>query len=147
MEVLAATVISIISPYLVKGAEGFATTAGKAAFEGAKALADRLARWWKDEPVANAAATSIKSDPEHYSKLLGTELQRALTKDQSLANDLRALVDQLGPLVDVIQKIEVARGVTGADIRNLVGGQVRVNQEIRDAQNVTGFKADKVGGN
>lgn len=147
MEVLAATVISIISPYLAKGAEEFAKTAGKAAFDGAKALVDRLSRWWKDEPVANAAATSIKSDPEHYSKLLGSELERALSKDESLAHDLRALVDQLGPSVDVIQKMEVARGVTGADIGTLLSGQVRVNQEIRDAQNVTGFKADKVGGN
>jgi len=78
--------------------------------------------------------------------LLGAELERAMSKNEALAKDVRALVDQLGPSVDVIQKMEVARGVTGADIGTLISGQVRVNQEIRDAQNVTGFKADKVGG-
>ena len=52
----------------------------------------------------------------------------------------------MGPSVEVVQKMEVARGVTGADIGTLVAGRVRVQQEIRDAQNVSGFKADKVGG-
>lgn len=146
MDPLVATVISIVSPYLVKGAEEFAKSAGKAAFDGTKALVERLSRWWKNDPVANAAATSFKSEPEHYGKLLGAQLEHDLAKDQSFANELRALVDNLGPSVDVIQKMEVARGVTGADIGTLVSGQVRIQQDIRDAQNVTGFKAGKVGG-
>jgi hypothetical protein len=147
MEVLAATVISIVSPYLVKGAEEFAKTAGKAAFDGAKALVDRLGRWWAKDPIANAAATSFQSDPTHYGKMLGAQLEHELKKDESFAKELRSLVDSMGPSVDVVQKMEVARGVTGADIGTLVSGQVRVQQDIKDAQNVTGFKAGKVGGN
>ena len=146
MEVLAATVLSIVSPYLVKGAEEFAKTAGKAAFDGAKALVDRLGRWWKNDPIANAAATSFKSDPEHYGKMLGAQLEHELKNNEAFAQELRSLVDSMGPSVDVIQKMEVARGVTGADIGTLVSGQVKVHQEIKDAQNVTGFKADRVGG-
>src|SRR5690348_7349270 len=146
MEVLAATVIAIISPYLAKGAEEFARSAGKAAFDGTKALVERLGRWWKNDPIADAAAKSLPSDPQHYGKMLGAQLEHQLTKDEALAKDLRSLVDQMGPSVDVIQKIEVARGVTGADIGSLISGQVRVQQDIRDAQDVVGFKADKVGG-
>jgi hypothetical protein len=146
MTALVATVISIVSPYLVKGAEEFVKSAGKAAFDGTKALAERLSRWWKNDPIANAAATSFKSDPEHYGKLLGAQLEHDLTKDEPFANELRALVDSLGTSVDVIQRMEVARGVTGADIGTLVSGQVRVQQDIRDAQNITGFKGGKVGG-
>lgn len=147
MEVLAATVISIVSPYLAKGAEEFAKSAGKAVFDGAKAVVDRLSRWWKNDPIANAAATSFKSDPEHYGKMLGAQLEHELKKDESFAKELRSLVDSMGPSVDVVQRMEVARGVTGADIATLVSGQVRVQQDIKDAQNVTGFKAGKVGGN
>ena len=146
MSALVATIMSIVSPYLVKGAEEFAKSAGKAAFDGTKALVERLSRWWKDDPIANAAATSFKSDPEHYGKLLGVQLEHDLAKDESFADELRALVDSLGPAVDVVQRMEVARGVTGADIGTLVSGQVRVQQNIRDAQDVTGFKGGKVGG-
>jgi hypothetical protein len=146
MDPLIATVISIVSPYLVKGAEEFAKSAGKAAFDGTKALVDRLSQWWNNDPIANAAATSIESDPEHYGKMLGAQLEHQLKKDASFANELRVLVDDLGPSVDVIQRMEVARGVTGADIGTLTTGRVRVEQTIGDAQDVTGFKANKVGG-
>jgi hypothetical protein len=69
-----------------------------------------------------------------------------LAKDESFANELHALVGSLGPSVGVIQRMEVAHGVTGADLGTLVSGQVRVQQDIRDAQNITGFKGGKVGG-
>ena len=146
MEVLVASVIGIVTPYLIKGAEEFAKSTGQAAFDGTKALVERLSRWWKNDPIASTAANSIKSDPEHYGKLLGVQLEHALKNDPSLANDLKALVDNLGPAINVIQKIDVGRGVTGADIGTLVSGQVNIDQDVRDGQNITGFKADRVGG-
>jgi hypothetical protein len=146
MDPLAATVVGIVAPYLVKGAEEFAQSAGKASFEGAKALVERLREWWRDDPVANAAASDLPSDPEHNGKLLALQLDRALKKDRALSDEVRALVDRMGPTVDVVQRMEVARGVTGADIATLVSGQVRVEQEMKDAQNVTGFRAGRVGG-
>jgi hypothetical protein len=42
MAPLVAAVLSVASPYLVKGAEEFAKSAGAAAFNAAKALMDRL---------------------------------------------------------------------------------------------------------
>ena len=146
MEALIGTVMGIVSPYLVKGAEEFAESAGAAAAEGAKALVTRLSQWWSREPVAGAAAEALPADPERYGKVLGDQLAYELEKDPALAEDLRTLVDGMGPSVEVVQRIEVARGVTGADIGTMVSGAVRVHQEFRDAQNVTGFKANKVGG-
>jgi hypothetical protein len=146
MDPLVGTVIGIVSPYLVKGAEEFAKSAGSAGFAGAKALVTRLSQWWSREPVADAAAKALPSNPERYGKVLGDQLAYELEKNPAFAAELRSLVDGMGPSVEVVQKMEVARGVTGADIGTLVSGQVRVQQEIKDAQNVTGFKADKVGG-
>lgn len=146
MEAFAASVISIVAPYLAKGAEAFASAAGKEVFDRVKALAGRLQKWWSGDPVAAAAADNIAKDPERYGKLLSDLLASDLAKDESFAAELRKLMDDVGPSVDVVQRMEIARGVTGADIESLVGGSVRVQQEIKDAQNVTGFKAGKVGG-
>jgi hypothetical protein len=77
---------------------------------------------------------------------LGAQLEHDLVKDEAFAKEVRSLVDSLGPFIDVIQRIEVANGVTGAEIGALVSGQIRIQQDIKNAQNVTGFKADKVGG-
>lgn len=146
MEALAGSAISLVAPYLAKGAEEFAKSAGKAAFEQCKALAGRLQRWWSSDPVAAAAADNLPKDPQKYGKLLGELLSTDLAKDPAFAKDLRKLVEDLGPSVEVVQNMEIAHGVTGADIGELVTGTVRVQQTIGDAVNVTGFKANKVGG-
>jgi hypothetical protein len=59
---------------------------------------------------------------------------------------LRALVEGVGPNNNVVQRMEFARGVTGADIEHLVSGNVDVDQSMTYAENVTGFKAKTVGG-
>lgn len=145
MEALAATAISLVAPYLVKGAEGFASEAGKQIGDKVGELAKRLGKWWSGEPVAAAAAKEIPNDPVKYGKLLETLLSGDLAKDEALASEVRTLVDQLGPQVQVIQRMEVAKGVTGADISVLASGRVNVEQDIKDATGVTGVKAGRVG--
>ena len=146
MDPLVATIIGIIGPYLAKGADEFAKSAGKAAFEGTKKLVDRLSRWWKGDPVADATVSNFAAEPELNAEMLATRLAHAIKKDPSFADELRVLVDELGPNVDVIQKMEIARGVTGGKIGELVSGRVRVQQEMKDAQNVVGVEINRMGG-
>jgi hypothetical protein len=146
VEALAGLAISIAAPYIAKGAEAFAQEVGTEAFGAVKALADRLRSWWSGEPVAAAAAESLTSEPEKYSRILAQLLSSDLVKDDAFAADLRALTERVGPNVQVVQQIEVAKGVTGADIEEFTTGSVRVEQDMKSAENVTGFKAKKVGG-
>jgi hypothetical protein len=146
MEALAAAAISIAGPYIAKGAEAFAQEAGKQAAGAAKALVDRLQRWWSGEPVAGAAAEHLASDPKKYSTILGDLLASELAENEAFAAELQELVDGVGPYVEVVQRIEIARGVTGADIDEVVRGRFRVEQQMKEAQDVTGFRAKKVGG-
>ncbi|HEY7577895.1 MAG TPA: hypothetical protein VH855_09885 [Acetobacteraceae bacterium] len=145
METLAASAISIIAPYLAKTAEEFAKEAGKEAFELAKKITGRLERWWRGDPVAQTAAENLSKDPERYSSMLSGLLSADLAKDEKFAADLRSLIDEMGPIVEVVQKMEIARGVTGADINAMLQGRVRVEQDMRQAENVTGFKAQRLG--
>jgi hypothetical protein len=145
MEALVATIISIVGPYLAKGGEEFAKQAGSAAFDGAKKLVARLSQWWSGAPVAEAAAKALPSNPEKYAKILGSELAEDMAKNPELSKELRQIVDGMGPSVELIQKIEIARGVTGADISAMVQGHVNVTQEIRSAENVTGVKIGQLG--
>jgi hypothetical protein len=144
MDPLVATVIAVVAPYLAKGAEEFSKSAGKAAFDGVKALAARLAKWWTAEPVAEAAAKNFSADPRRYSTVLAQQLAHDLERDPAFAQELRQLLTPLQPVVEVIQRMEFAQGVTGADVKELVRGSVRVEQVIGDARQVTGFKADRI---
>jgi hypothetical protein len=145
MEYLASSAISLVSPYLVKGAEEFAKEAGKEAFEAVTGLYDRLAKWWSSDPVASAAANAMKDAPERNGKLLGAMLMSALNEDSSLAGDIQRLTDSVGPHVRVIQNIEVAEGVTGARIGELISGSVDVTQQMKHAKDTTGVIVDRMG--
>jgi hypothetical protein len=146
MEAFAATIIGLIAPYLAKGAEEFAKAVGKEAFDQCKRLTDRLQRWWQGNPVASVTVDNFAKDPQNYGGVLGHLLATDLAKDPQLATELQQIVDSMGPNVEVVQKIDIGKGVTGAEIGELVAGSVNVRQEIRDAQSVIGFKANKVGG-
>jgi hypothetical protein len=112
MEALAAAAISIGAPYFAKGAEEFVKEAGGAAFDAVSALAKRLQAWWSDKPVASAAVQELGSDPQTYSKTLAQLLASDLVKDQDFAAEVQQLVESVEPYVHVVQRLEVAKGVT-----------------------------------
>lgn len=145
MDPLASTVIGIIAPYLVKGAEEFSKSAGAAAFDGVKALAARLSRWWDSEPVAAAAVKGFAANPARYGKVLAEQLEVDIQANPTLASDLRQLLVGLGPEVDVLLRIELAKGVCGADIEELLRGTVHVEIVSREGENITGLKIGRVG--
>ena len=145
MEALAAAVVGLVSPYLVKGVEEFAKATGEAAFDKVQALVERLQEWWSGDPVANATAANLATNPKKYSEILSDLLRDRLLRDQQFARDIQGLVDASGPYVEVIQRMEIAEGVTGADIREIVGGHLSVTQEVENAQDVTGVKVDRLG--
>jgi hypothetical protein len=145
MGTLAASVISLVTPYLVKGAEEFAKETGVAAFETVKALAERLRKWWSGDPVAAAAGENLAKEPEEYASLLGQRLNVALAKDKDLAADLTKLMSSASPYAEIVQNIQIAHGVTGAKIKSLVAGHLRIVQTMGEAVNVTGLEVDTFG--
>jgi hypothetical protein len=145
VEALAATAISLVAPYLVKGAEEFAKQTGQQAAIAVASVVERLQKWWSGKPVAAAAAENLPDDPEQNSKFLGEVLARDLADDPEFAAELRTLVDEVAPSIEIIQRIEIAKGVTGADVDDLVKGTVRVEQHVSEAENVIGFRGRSVG--
>jgi hypothetical protein len=140
MEALAASVISLVSPYLSKGAEEFAKEAGKEAFAQVKALIERLALWWKGDAIAGALVSAFPAKPVDAANMLGMSLAAALNNDASFADDVGRLVSAVDPYVEVVQRIKVAEGVTGAEIGEMLRGKLRVLQEMDTAKDVTGAK-------
>jgi hypothetical protein len=62
-----------------------------------------------------------------------------------LAEDILRLTGSVGPHVRVIQDIEVAHGVTGARIGELISGSVDVTQQMKHAKDATGVTLDRMG--
>jgi hypothetical protein len=145
MEVLAATAIATVAPYLAMGAEEFAKEAGKEAAGAIKLLVEKLSSWWSGNAVAKAGAENLPSNPELYSKLLSDLLSKELQGNEPLANDIKRLLREAEPHVEVVQRMKVGERVTGADIMKIASGSLHVTQEIDSAKDVVGVRADQLG--
>ena len=100
------------------GAAAYAIKAARAAAPGGEERAGRLECRWQRQQLPDA-------------------IRELVLDDQRLRNDICWSVFD--------SRIEVGDGVTGADIDGLVPGTVLVEQEVKDASNVVGLKAKRVG--
>ncbi|HEY5730744.1 MAG TPA: hypothetical protein VIS72_11870 [Anaerolineales bacterium] len=88
---LAATVTSIVMPYLTKIGENLAQDAGKKLWE---AITDKF----KDKPAASGAAAELaeKADDEDNKEAFVLQLKKAIKDDPEFAQLLSGLMSQAG---------------------------------------------------
>lgn len=143
---LATKVMTVLLPFVSKGAEEFASKVGDAAYEKTAALLSMLKKRWSGDPVATADLTRFEEEPDEvYQAVLKKTLQKKLTEDKNLAAELTQLLREMGPMLKVIQKMEVGKDVIGVKATHVKQGDVTVEQAITDAEGVTGIEADTIG--
>jgi outer membrane lipoprotein-sorting protein len=142
---IATAVISVLSPYLVKGAEEFIKAAGKDAYEKAKTLLATLKSRWANDQEASEQLARFEQKPERYRSVLEDILNEKLVQDENLATDLNRLLQEMGPTLNIVMKMKDAEGVTGLEATEMSGGRASVTQEIEKGKNITGAKIARIG--
>ena len=144
---LAANVMTVLMPYAAMGAQEFAKSAGKEAYEKAKSLIATLkARWAGDEEAADTLAR-FEEKPERYQPVLKDILEEKLSQDKELATELATILNQMGPTLEIIQQMEEGRRVTGLEAAQMSGGRASVRQDIQRGEDVTGARISRIGPN
>jgi predicted component of type VI protein secretion system len=142
---LAANVMTVLMPYAAMGAQEFVKSAGKEAYEKAKSLLGTLkARWAGDKEAADTLAR-FEEKPERYQPVLEDVLEEKIAQDRKLAAELAALLEEMGPDLEVIQQMEEGRRVTGLEAEQMSGGRARVRQDIGRGEDVTGARIGRIG--
>jgi hypothetical protein len=142
---LAANVMTVLMPYAAMGAQEFVKSAGKEAYEKAKNLLGTLkARWAGDEEATDAIAR-FEEKPERYQPVLEGILEEKITQDRELAAELATLLEEMGPSLEVVQRMEEGRRITGLEAEQMSGGRARVRQDIGRGEDVTGARIDRIG--
>jgi hypothetical protein len=142
---LAANVMTVLMPYVAMGAQEFAKSAGKEAYEKAKSLLGTLkARWAGDEEATDAVAR-FEEKPERYRPVLEGILEEKITQDRELAAELATLLEEMGPSLEVVQRMEEGRRITGLEAEQMSGGKARVRQDIGKGEDVTGARIGHIG--
>jgi hypothetical protein len=142
---IAATAISILVPYVAKGAEEFIKTAGKDGYEKTKALFATLKARWEGNDEANSTLANFEKNPERHGQPLKSILEDELAADPGFKAELSRQVTDIGPYLEVIQKMKTAEDVVGLQADEMNRGAVKVNQEIDEARNVKGAEIKRIG--
>jgi hypothetical protein len=142
---IATGVLAVLTPYLVKGAKEFAGAVGDAAYEKAKGMLTTLKQRWAPDKDASTSLEQFEKKPALYKPVVETLLKEKLQSDAALAKELGELLQEMGPTLEVLQKMDEGRNVTGLDAKELNKGRVSVTQEIKNADGVTGVKIDRIG--
>ena len=142
---LAANVVAVLAPYAAVGAQEFAKNVGKEAYEKAKTMLAALRAKWASDEEATDALNRFEEKPERYAPVLEDVLMEKLAEDKELAAVLSTLLNEMGPSLEVVQKMEEGRRVTGLEAEEMAGGSATVNQDIGRGEDVTGAKIRRIG--
>ena len=91
-------------------------------------LAALKAKWTGDEEATDAL-TRFEEKPERYAPVLEDVLNEKLAEDKELAV-LSTLLNEMGPSLEVVQKMEEGRRVVGLESEEMAGGSATVRQDI-----------------
>src|SRR5215213_1286401 len=110
---LAANVMTVLMPYAAMGAQEFVKSAGKEAYEKVKSLLGTLKTRWAGDEEATDALARFEEKPERYRPALEDILLEKLACDEDLATELAARLEEMGPSLEVVQRMEEGRRITG----------------------------------
>jgi hypothetical protein len=142
---LAASVISILTPYVTKGAKELIETVGEVAYEHAKKLFNTLKTRWSADPVASDSLTRFEKKPEIHSPALQEIVEERLKTDPQLSQEVSQTVKDIGPKLDILVKLTKGQDVTGLDAGNIKRGDVKVTLDIGDGTNIVGARIKDLG--
>jgi hypothetical protein len=142
---LAANVVAVLAPYVAVGAQEFVRNAGKDAYEKAKTMFATLRAKWTGDEEATDALTRFEEKPERYAPVLEDVLNEKLAEDKELAAVLSTLLNEMGPSIEVVQKMEEGRKVTGLEAEEMSGGRATVDQDIGRGEDVSGARVRRIG--
>lgn len=146
IETLAAGVVAILTPYVKKGAEKIIDEAGKVAKKKIGELLDTLRKRFSGDKEATDQLGYFEKDPETYKPVMEKILQRRMSEDEALADELEKLLKEIkeaAPNLEVIIKMDDAEDVTGAEVDDLKG-TVKVDMDIKKGKKVVGYKGKRI---
>jgi hypothetical protein len=142
---LAASVISILTPYVTKGAKELVETVGQAAYDHARKLLTTLKTRWSADPVAVDSLTRFEKKPEVHAPVLQEIVEERIAADPQLRDEVAQTVKDIGPKLTILIKMAKGEDVTGLEAENVNRADVGVTLEIQEGKKVVGARIKNLG--
>lgn len=145
MDPLTGVVLAVLTAYATDKGGKLLDAAGQASVETAKQIFARLKSAWSGNSTVSQELEAFEKEPQPYSQVIAARVDATLAENPELRKEVEALVEKIGPKVDVFQRIAKSAGVVGVDADRVKSGAISVKQEISDSEDVTGVRARDVG--
>ena len=142
---LASQIVETLIPYFSVGSNEFAKQAGKAAFEKIKLLWNNIKLRFTSDIDAKDKLNCFESKPDMYRDVLKAILADRMAKYKAFCNELEQLLIDIRPQLKVIQEMKIGEQIVGIDADEISNSKVDVKQKIDDAKDVTGIQVRKLG--
>jgi hypothetical protein len=142
---IATGILQILLPYAKKGATAVLHAVGEAGLQRAESLIDTLKQKLAGDREASDALRNFEEKPERYQEILADVLVERLEQNPELAGEMSGMLQEAGPMLNVLQELDDASQVVGARIGQLRSGEVKVTQKIGKGSDITGASIDTLG--
>jgi hypothetical protein len=142
---LSTKVMAILLPFITKGAEEFATKVGDVAYEKAKALLSTLKQRWSGDKEATESLVRFEEKPERYKMVLEDILQEKLSEDKDLAAAVTRLLQEMGPTVQIFQKLEGLEDSTAIKVDKMKTGSMNIDQDAKNIKRTDLINLGEIG--
>lgn len=142
---LAGKVMSLLVPYAASTAQDFINTIGELGYEKAKTLLNKLKAKWSGDTGSSVILEKFENEPEQFKAAMEAILQQKLSQDQTLVEELSKMMIEMGPTLEIIQRMDEAENITGLEAQEMSRGKVSIEQDVKKAKNLTGAKIDRIG--
>lgn len=143
---LASAAMVALAPYLLKAGERVAEAIGKQAVDKAEAILTGLWARWRGKPDAEKRLLAYVDDPSTGRDAMTAALAVEVAGDPEFARFLGDLLDgRESPEIFIEQLAEKNGSLTGAEIRELFQGRLKILQTLKDGGTATALKADTLG--
>ncbi len=142
---IAASVVTILAPYVVDAGKEVVKAAGEIGLQKAKGLLAWLKQQFAGDPVATSDLSRFEENPDVFAPALESTIAKKAKEDQDFSTEITNRVNELAPVLTVIQRFKDARDMTGIKARTATSGTLSVTQEGDTSANVTGIDIDRIG--
>ncbi len=142
---LATKAMAVLMPFAAKSGEEFAKAAGQDAYKRAKGLFEYLKHKFSEDLEAAENLKRFEEKPERYAPIVEDILKEKLSQDKVLAEELEEMLNEMGPDLEIIQRMKIGERITGLEADEVARGKAKVIQDIEQARDVTGAKIKRLG--
>jgi len=139
------SVVTLLTPYVKDAGKELVKAIGEAGVQKTKDLMQWLKTKFAGDPVASSDLSRFEKDPKAFAPGLQATIDSKAQNDPAFSAELEHRVNELGPVLKIVQEFEHSTDMIGLEADAVKSGQIDVTQKGKTAERAIGVKSKTIG--